>query len=139
MHKTEIDLRHDEDQLQFFQERILAEYGVALGGLGEYSGRIRLLRPAPNGARTLSFHMSLGSSGVVLPSDTFQSQVSEISPHSRSESKKALYGLGFLAVTRIADHGGGAALTTPAMPALANEPTSSSKDPRDMPRDLILS
>ena len=35
VHKTEIDLRHDEDQLQFFQERIASEYGVALGSLTE--------------------------------------------------------------------------------------------------------
>ncbi|MDK1020510.1 MAG: chromosome segregation protein SMC, partial [Candidatus Hydrogenedentes bacterium] len=33
VHKTEIDLRHDEDQLQFFQERILSEYGIALSSL----------------------------------------------------------------------------------------------------------
>lgn len=33
VHKTEIDLRHDEDQLQFFQERILSEYNIALASL----------------------------------------------------------------------------------------------------------
>ncbi|MFP6584607.1 MAG: chromosome segregation protein SMC [Candidatus Hydrogenedentota bacterium] len=33
VHKFEIDLRHDEDQLIFFQERILEEYHIALGSL----------------------------------------------------------------------------------------------------------
>ncbi len=33
VHKLEIDLRHDEDQLGFFQERILSEYNVALSQL----------------------------------------------------------------------------------------------------------
>ncbi len=33
VHKIEIDLRHDEDQLRFFQERILSDYGVALASL----------------------------------------------------------------------------------------------------------
>lgn len=33
VHKYEIDLRHDEDQLTFFQERILEEYHIALGSL----------------------------------------------------------------------------------------------------------
>ena len=35
VHKIEIDLRHDEDQLKFFQERILSEYGVALAALAD--------------------------------------------------------------------------------------------------------
>ena len=33
VHKHEIDLRHNEDQLSFFQERILEEYHIALGSL----------------------------------------------------------------------------------------------------------
>lgn len=33
VHKHEIDLRHDEDQLTFFQERILEEYHIALASL----------------------------------------------------------------------------------------------------------
>lgn len=33
VHTLEIDLRHDEDQLAFFQERILTEYNLALGSL----------------------------------------------------------------------------------------------------------
>ena len=32
-HKFEIELRHDEDQLLFFQERIQSEYGIELNGL----------------------------------------------------------------------------------------------------------
>ena len=35
VHKYEIDLRHDEDQLNFFQERIQEEYHIALGSLSE--------------------------------------------------------------------------------------------------------
>ncbi|MFP6597343.1 MAG: hypothetical protein VCC01_07800, partial [Candidatus Hydrogenedentota bacterium] len=33
VHKHEIDLRHDEDQLTFFQERIFEEYHIALASL----------------------------------------------------------------------------------------------------------
>jgi chromosome segregation protein len=33
VHKIEIELRHDEDQLEFFQERILTEYNIALASL----------------------------------------------------------------------------------------------------------
>lgn len=35
VHKLELSLRHDEDQLNFFQERILSEYNIALGMLTE--------------------------------------------------------------------------------------------------------
>jgi chromosome segregation protein len=35
VHQLEISLRHDEDQLGFFQERILTEYNIALGSLAE--------------------------------------------------------------------------------------------------------
>jgi chromosome segregation protein len=35
VHRIEIDLRHDEDQLEFFRERILTEYHVALASLTE--------------------------------------------------------------------------------------------------------
>ena len=35
VHQLEISLRHDEDQLGFFQERILTEYNIALGSLTE--------------------------------------------------------------------------------------------------------
>ena len=35
VHRIEIDLRHDEDQLEFFRERILNEYHVALASLTE--------------------------------------------------------------------------------------------------------
>jgi len=33
VHQTEIELRHDEDQLEFFRERIQSEYHVSLGAL----------------------------------------------------------------------------------------------------------
>lgn len=33
LHKLELELRHDEDQLSFFQERIQTEYHVSLGSL----------------------------------------------------------------------------------------------------------
>jgi chromosome segregation protein len=35
VHRIEMDLRHDEDQLEFFRERILNEYHVALASLTE--------------------------------------------------------------------------------------------------------
>lgn len=33
VHKLEIDLRHDEDQFEFFEERMLSEYNIVLGTL----------------------------------------------------------------------------------------------------------
>jgi len=78
----------------------------ALAALGDVEGRIRFARPLPNGGQQLTFRILDGYDPPVEPHDVFRSEVQEISPHSRADSKRELYGLGFFVVSRLYDRYG---------------------------------
>ncbi len=77
-----------------------------IADLGGYSGRIRFENPTPSGAECLVFRLLEPPDHAVEPLDALRPFVEDILPHSRSEAKSTLYGLGFLVISRIVDRVG---------------------------------